>query len=449
MSQALKAERRQIIDHALLSKIRGGEEAECEAEDKHASILKAAWQNRQPQDLLMKRAVMIKIFRGAKLYSPEASIPQGELWIEENKILRVSAQSAEPPPDAEIHQLEGRHICPGFIDPHVHMGLMPEGFAFESKDINEMTRALTPELRALDAVWPGDIAFARARQAGITTVCALPGSSNVIGGAGVVLRTTGRDVEQMSRLEPACLKIAFGYSVKHSHGLKGRAPLTRMEIAALGRRAFEEALLYEQARVLDPKQLEDPGKEMLLKALRREIPVRAHASRSDDLLSAIRLARRYGLKLVLEHAHEADFILEALLRSKAEVVLGPAFRSCGHSEELHFRFETAQILDEAGVRVALMSDHPILPVSSLPIHAGLCVRAGMSPARALACITHNPAQILGLEEQIGRLSPGLEADFLILDGPPLEIASRVLETWIGGRRVYQGEPLPVPGAAFS
>lgn len=396
---------------------------------------------------------MIHVFRGATVHTADDSavIPEGEVVVQDGRIIAVGPAGAYSAADATVHDLRGRHLCPGFVDPHVHAGVMPEGFEGESKDLNEMTRPVTPELMALDAVWPGDVAFVKARAAGVTAACVLPGSANVVGGVGVVLKTVGRNVEKMAIRQPACLKVAFGHNVKHSHGIKAhRAPLTRMAIAAMFRQAFEAALRYEERRVLDENHPRHAGDEHLLLALRREVPVRAHASRSDDILTALRLARELGLQLVLEHGYEAHLVLDEVIEAGAAVVLGPAFRTCGNSETLHFDFATTKVLDDAGVLVAHMTDHPIVPIGYLPLQAGLCVRAGMHPDRALRTITVHAAAILGLSDRIGRLAAGLDADLVVLDGPPLEVASRVLETWIDGRLVHRlGDPIPVPGGAFA
>ncbi len=389
-------------------------------------------------------------FRGATIHTVDGGdriITDGELIVEGARIVAVGAADRGATDDPIVALPATHHLTPGLIDAHVHLGLFPEGSPREAKDLNEMTRPVTPEMRALDGIWPGDVAFHKARAAGITTVCVLPGSANIVGGTGVALRTAGIDVERMVRRDPVCLKVAFGYNVKHSHGLKaGRSPLTRMGIAAGFRDAFDAALRYEQQKVHDPRTATDRGHEALLLALRREIPVRAHASRSDDILTAIRLARAYGLRLVLEHGYEADLVLDRVIEHGVAVVLGPAFRCCGNTEELHHDFASAKVLDDAGVCVAHMTDHPIVPVGYLSLQAGLSVRAGMKPSRALRTITTHAARILGLDDTVGRLAPGLAADLAIFDGPPLEVASRVVSTWIDGARVYaDGEPTPVPG----
>lgn len=392
-------------------------------------------------------------FRGARVHPVDdrgTVIADGEVIVEDGRIAAVRAADRGATDDAVVDLPAHWHLTPGLVDAHVHLGLYPEGFPHEAKDLNEMTRPITPEMRAIDAVWPDDVAFFKARAAGITTVCVLPGSGNIIGGTGVALRTAGADVERMTRRDPACLKVAFGHNVKHSHGLKaGRFPLTRMGIAAGFREAFDAALDYEQRRMLDGRTSRHRGHEALLCALRREIPVRAHASRSDDILTAVRLAREYGLRLVIEHGYEADRVLEQLVERDVAVVFGPAFRCCGNTEELHFDFGTVATLDDAGVCVAHMTDHPIVPVGYLALQAGLSVRAGMKPERALRTITAHAARILGLDDTLGRLAPGLAADLAIFDGPPLEIATRVRATWIDGERVFaDGEPTPVPGGVI-
>lgn len=402
------------------------------------------------------------LFRGATVHPGDGTPPfVGDVRIEGGRIVSVTparpgrarraAPAAEPEAKLTVTEAAGLHLCPGFVDAHVHLGVMPEGFPHESKDVNEMTAAVTPQMRALDAIWPGDTSFNKARAAGVTTVCVLPGSSNVIGGTGVVMKTQGRNVEKMALRSPACLKVAFGYNVKHSHGLKAnRMPLTRMGIAALFRQAFDEARVYADKRRRDPELPLDAGKEVLCAALRRELPLRAHCARSDDILTALRLAREYDLELVLDHGYEAHFVLDEVVAAGAAVVLGPAFRTCGSTESLHMSFESTAILDAAGVTVAHMTDHPIVPVEYLTLQAGLCVRAGMRPERALATIAAHPARILGMAERVGRIAVGLDADLVLLDGPPLEVASRVLETRIDGRVVYRhGDPVPVPGDAFS
>lgn len=392
---------------------------------------------------------MSRLFRGATLHLGDGTAAfVGDLLIEDGRIAQVGGTIDAP--DAEVVDCQGQHLAPGFVDAHVHAGVYPEGFAGEPKDLNEFTRPLTPEMRASDAVWPGDVAFVKARAAGVTTVCVLPGSGNVVGGTGVVLKTVGVDIERMTLRDPACLKVAFGHNVKHSHGIKkGRSPLTRMGIAALFRDAFDAALRYEQQRLLDPNHPEDRRQEPLVRAMRRELPVRAHAARSDDILTACRLAREYGLSPVIEHGYEAHLVIEQLQAAKAAVVLGPHWRNCGNSEELDFDFAHTKTLLDAGICVAHMTDHPIVPVGYLPVMAGLCVRAGLSAAEALTLICRNPAQILGVSDRVGTLTAGLDADLVLLDGPPLAIASRVQATYIDGACVWRaGDRIPTPGAAF-
>lgn len=392
-----------------------------------------------------------RIYRGATVHVGDAEgtvYAPGEVVVEAGRI--VYAGPARRTQRGEVIDLTGLHVCPGFIEAHGHLGNLPESFVGESKDLNEMTRPLTPALRAFDAVWPGDVAFAKARSAGVTTVCTLPGSANVLGGLAITLKTAGEDVARMALRAEAGLKAAFGHNVKHSHGIKAnRFPLTRMGIAHLFRETFEEALRYEQQRAINENLPKDSEKEVLVRALRRELPLRAHAYRSDDVLTAIRLAQQFGLRLVLEHALEAPLVLEQVVASGAAVVYGPSFRTCGNSEHLHYDFEGVVRLVRAGVKVAVMTDHPIVPIQYLPIQAGLCQRAGLSAGEALHLITGAAADILEVQERVGRLQAGLDADFVVLDGPPLEVASRVKVTCIEGQPVWrEGEGIPLPGGAL-
>jgi imidazolonepropionase-like amidohydrolase len=389
------------------------------------------------------------LFYGGTIYPCDPNASQNEsvlekafLLIEDEHILDIGKMSDARfqgylnDDDLQKHSFEDQFMSAGFVDAHVHMGLYPEGFVGEPKDLNELSHPITPQLRALDGIWTNDIAFKKAKAGGVTTICVLPGSANVIGGMGVVLKTHGIDIEEMTILEPACLKVSFGYNVKHNHGSKGKAPLTRMAIADMFRQSFEQALRYEEQKLLRSDTPIDRGKEALLMALKQEIPVRAHASRVDDILTAIRLSKEFGLKLVIEHGYEAKYITEKLVKNKVSVVYGPAFRTCGHSEDMNFDFADAQLLLDAGITVAQMTDHPIVPVQYLNLQAGLCVREGLDPLKALLLITAYPAQILGCEQRIGSLKIKKDADFVIFNHFPLSVEAKVQKTYIQGKKVY-------------
>jgi imidazolonepropionase-like amidohydrolase len=389
------------------------------------------------------------VIRGATLHTADLQRPvieRGTVVVRDGRIVSVGPDCPITG-DAVVIEAAGLHLCPGFVDAHTHVGNWFEGLGTESRDINEMTRPITPELRAIDGVWPGDVAFAKARAAGVTTVCTLPGSANVVGGTVCVLKTLGHNVDDMALEPDAALKVAFGYNVKHSHGIKkGRAPLTRMAIASMFRETFDAALAYEQRQLLEDNVPRHRGNEVLLRALRREIPVRAHAYRSDDLQQALRLAKAYGLDLVLEHAYEADLCIDQLVAQGAKVIHGPVMRLATNSEKIHMRAETVVALHAAGVPVAISTDYPDVPIQYLTVEAGLCVRAGLSPEAALRAITAVPAGILGVADRVGSLTPGLHADLVLLDGPPLEIASVVQSVFIEGEQVFRvGDPMPVPG----
>ncbi len=359
-------------------------------------------------------------------------IRDGEIAIE-NGVIRYVGPRREQSPNDDVREFPQGELSPGLIDAHTHLGLMPEGFENESKDLNEMTSPKTPTLDVLDGIWPEDKGFAKALRAGITSVCILPGSANIVGGAGGVFCTQGHNPQTMRREATPIVKIAFGYAVKHSHGLKGHAPLTRMAIADLFRKTLDDALVYEQRRALDQIP-EDPAQERILSILQKKAVVRAHALRSDDLLTALRLQKSYGFRLVLEHALDAPLVAQEIADAHVPVVFGPALRTEANSEVTRVGYSAVPTLLRAGVKVALMTDHPIVPCEYLSVLAGLCRREGLDHEQALQLCTKNAAEILGLKA--GRLAEGYAGDVVCFSGAPLAIESRVQAVFVAGELAF-------------
>lgn len=374
--------------------------------------------------MLILRAPIIHVGDGQVLQNAEISI--------ENGLIQYVGPRREGIFNAEIREFSGE-LCPGLIDPHTHLGLMPEGFENESKDLNEMTSIKTPTIDVLDGIWPADPGFRKALQAGITTVGILPGAANIVGGIGGAFTTFGHNPELMRREATPIVKVAFGYAVKHSHGLKGHAPLTRMAIADLFRKTFDEALEYEQRRVLDQIP-ENPAQERILAVLQKKAVVRAHALRCDDLLTALRLQKSYGFKLVLEHALDAPLVAQEIAAAHVPVVFGPAFRTLAGSEVTRVGYSAVPKLIQAGVKVSIMTDHPIVPCEYLSILAGLCRREGLSHEQALTLCTKNAAEILGVKA--GKLAVGYAGDVACFTGAPLAIESRVQAVFVAGELAF-------------
>jgi imidazolonepropionase-like amidohydrolase len=347
----------------------------------------------------------------------------------------------------EILDAGGDHLFPGFVDAHTHLGIWEEGVGRAFWDGNEASDPVTPHVRALDAINPRDPGLADARGAGVTAVCITPGSANAVCGQAVVIKTAGEVTDRMVIRQPAGLKMALGENPKSVYKPRDKMPSTRMGTAALIRQALVRAQTYleKQARAAaDPDQKppdEDLQLESLALALRREIPVRIHAHRADDILTALRLGEEFGLDVVVEHCTEGHKVAEELARAGVPALVGPSLSSRSKVELRELSFATPGELDRAGVTVALISDHPFVPVQYLPLCGGLAIREGLDPDTALRALTLTPAEILGVAERVGSLEPGKDADLALFRGHPFyDVQARCLRTWIEGRIVHQAQP---------
>lgn len=363
----------------------------------------------------------------------------GSIWIEERKI-KALGETLEAPEGVAILEAEGKWVFPGFIDAHCHVGIGEEIYQSEGDDLNEMTDPLTPELRAIDGINPEDEGFRDARLGGITTVFSTPGSGNVIGGTGVVLKTTGKIVDRMIVREPAGLKIAFGENPKMVYGEQKKMPMTRMGTAGLLRQALVDTQTYlekiEEGKDDPEKKPErDLGYENIARVLKREIPLRAHAHRSDDIMTAIRIAREFDVDLVIEHCTEGHKIAEELAEYGYPAVVGPSLVNRAKVELKDKTFKTPGILARAGVKVAIMTDHSVTPIEQLPLCAALAVKDGMDPEDALKAITINSAEILGVSDRVGSLEVGKDADLVIWSEHPFTLQARPEVVLINGQIV--------------
>ncbi len=382
---------------------------------------------------------MLAIING-KIYAPDFT--EGVVLVNGGKIEALG--QVEIPEGAEIIDAGGGWVVPGFIDAHTHLGVCEETFRIEGDDTNEMTDPVTPHVRALDAVNPEDEGLRDAAAGGITAVFTAPGSGNVIGGTGLVIKTTGKVVDKMVLRDPAGLKVAFGENPKRVYGEEKKMPMTRMGTAALMRESLVKAQHYLECM---NKGKEDPDEmperdlklEVLAQVLQKEIPLRAHAHRADDIMTAVRIAREFDVDLVIEHCTEGHKVAEELAEAGVPAVVGPSLSNRAKVELKDISFKTPGVLAKAGVKVALMTDHPVTPIQYLPICAGLAVREGMSMEDALKALSINAAEILGVDKRVGSLAPGKDADVVIWSGNPVEVMSRPLWVMIDGTMVFQAE----------
>lgn len=369
-------------------------------------------------------------------------IIEADVLVKDGKIMEIG-KNIVAPLDAEIIDAKGKFIYPGFIDAHTHMGLWEDGMGFEGADGNEETDPITPQLNPIDGINPMDNTFKEAVQGGITSVCTTPGSANVMGGQCIAIKTHGRRIDTMVIKNPVASKIAFGENPKSCYGKDEKTPQTRMAIASLLRENLKKAEEYLEEMELymehedHDKPEYDIRMESLLPVLKGEIPFKVHAHRADDIFTAIRVAKEFDIKLTLDHCTEGHLIVEELVEEGYPVIVGPSLSERSKIELRNLTFDTAGVLSNAGLNVSLMTDHPVIPVQYLPMCAGIAVKHGMKKEKAIESITINPAKALGIEDRVGSIEVGKDADIVIWDGCPLEIQSNVLYTIINGKTVYK------------
>lgn len=367
----------------------------------------------------------------------------GNLLIENKKIKEIGNDIVAPL-DATVIDAKGCLVLPGFIDAHTHLGLWEDGMATEGIDGNEQTDPITPQLNTIDAINPMDITFNEAVKSGITSVCSTPGSANPIGGQAIALKTYGKIVDKMVIKNPVATKIAFGENPKNCYGGNEKTPQTRMAIAALIRENLRKAQEYlddiekSQLEEDDAKKPEYNMKyESLIPVLKREVPLKAHAHRVDDMFTAIRIAKEFDLKLTLDHCTEGHLVVDELIEEGYPILVGPSLTERSKIELRNLTFETAGILSNNGLNVCLITDHPVAPIQYLPLCAGIAIKHGMKEEKALEAITINPAKVLGIDNRVGSIEVGKDADIVIWDNNPFEINSNVLYTIIDGKIVYK------------
>ena len=361
------------------------------------------------------------IIRNAVIHDAIHEEPyQGDILIENGKLITVGIEAGE---DAEVLDASGLHAWPGFVDAHSHIGLDgyggPTGNTY---DYNEMNDICCPELRGLDSYYAMDAAIPMALAGGVTTVATGPGSANVLGGTFLAVKMIGKTVEEAMIRPSVAMKCAFGENPKMCY--KDKSISARMTTAAKLREMLFEARDYmlrkEAARDDVLKQPKfDMKMEALIPVLKREIPLKAHAHRSDDIMTAIRIAKEFDLKITLEHCTEGHLIVEELKKANVPVAVGPTLTSASKLELLNLSWTTPGILAAAGIQVSIITDASVIPQQYLPLCAGEAVKAGMDPFQALQAITINPSRHIGVEDRVGSLEAGKDADIVLTDGNPM------------------------------
>lgn len=366
-------------------------------------------------------------------------IDGGVVLMDGGKIVAVGSD-VEVPADAQVVDAAGAWVLPGFIDAHAHLGVHEDGEGWSGDDTNEMTDANGARFRALDGIDPYEPGFDDALSGGVTSVVIKPGSGNPVGGRTVGVKTWGRTIVDMTFAEDVSVKSALGENPKRVYGEKDKTPSTRLGVAATLREAFTKARNYVAQRdhaAAEGKPFDvDLTMETLVRVLDGELYWDQHTHRADDIVTAVRLAEEFGYKLVVNHGTEGHLIADFLAEHDVPVILGPLFTSRAKVELRNRSMRAAGIMARAGVKLAITTDHPVVPIHFLVYQAALAVKDGLDRETALRALTLHPAEMLGLGERIGALKPGMDADVAVWSGDPLDVMSRARRVFVRGRDVY-------------
>ena len=383
------------------------------------------------------------LIKNGKIFTCEEGkiYEKGDILIKDGKISRIGEDLSQYIGEEEVIDAKGLLIFPGFIEAHCHLGLHEEGNNGAGNGTNEASEPITPQMRAIDGINPFDGGFQSARRAGVTTAVIGPGSANVIGGQFAAVKTSGICIDDMIIKEPVAIKVAFGENPKRVYSGKNKMPNTRMAIAALLRETLTEAVNYKNRKIDAEIEDMDFSKnlkyEALLPLINREIPMKAHAHRADDILTAIRIAKEFNLKLTLDHCTEGHLISDYIKRENLDAIVGPTLSFNGKAETLKKTFKTPKALIDKGIKVAITTDHPVVTIDNLPLCAAMAMKEGITFNEALEAITINPAEIIDIDERVGSLKEGKDGDLVILNGSPFEIATKTIYTIINGEVVYK------------
>lgn len=368
----------------------------------------------------------------AKIYTMDSDIiNNGFIYIKGKKINKVGQMEYLNIEDDNTIDLKGKSVYPGFIDAHTHIGMFENGLAFEGDDGNEDSDPSTPHLKAIDAVNPMDKCFKEAILAGVTTVVTGPGSANPIGGQLIAIKTIGVCIDDMIVRSPLAIKFAFGENPKVVYNDKNQSPMTRMATAAIIREQLNKAVRYnnEKNRALTcPEDYDlpeyDAKCEALIPLLKKEIPAHIHAHRADDIFTAIRIAKEFSLNYVIVHATEGHIITERLKQENVKILSGPILTDRSKPELINLTTKSPGILSNEGIQTAIITDHPETPIQYLPLCAAVAIRDGMESYEALKAITINPAKICGIEDRVGSITEGKDADLVIYEDSPFDIMKK-------------------------
>ena len=370
------------------------------------------------------------LFKNATIYTMEEEPFIGDFRVDKGVFTEIG-KNLEPK-DEDIQDLSGFNVYPGMVEAHCHLGMEETAIGFEGNDLNEITDPITPNMRGIDGCNPMDETVQTALEAGVTTVAAGPGSANVIGGTFFAYKTKGNCIDEMSIQNPIAMKAAFGENPKNCY--KGKKIDTRMQISALLRETLEKTKEYMKKKESDKDVDYDQKLEAMIPVIKREIPLKCHAHRADDILTAIRIAKEENIKITLDHVTDARCILPQIKESGFPCICGPALTHKSKFELANMSFETPNELYKAGILFSIITDSPVIPQQYLSLSAALAAKAGLPEYEAIKAITINPAKILGLDNRVGSIKVGKDADFVICTKNILDTQNEIQSVYVDGKK---------------
>lgn len=370
--------------------------------------------------------------KNALVYNGCGNVLEDHIVLVDDGKFQAIGPSVDIPENCDVIDAQGKIITPGLIDVHTHLGVHEAGVGREGADFNETSDPITPEVRAIDGINPLEVGFDDAREAGVTTIQVMPGSANIIGGEMVVMKTAGHIVDEMVIKDPSGMKAAMGENPKRVYGSKGKLPVTRMGLAARLREKLIEAQNYLNGNS-DANGERKLGLENLAKVLKKEIPLRIHAHRADDILTVLRIKREFDINITIEHCTEGHKIADYIAKhNDVRVSVGPTMSTRSKVELKDKGWDTIKTLWDAGVPVSITTDHPVVGIEYLVPSAIYAIRHGLTEQQALQAITLNAAKHIGVDDRVGSIETGKDADFVIWDGNPFDLSSNVEQVFIDG-----------------
>ena len=371
------------------------------------------------------------LFKNATIYTMEQDPFVGDFRIDKGVFTEVGTNLTANEGE-DVQDLNGLFVFPGLVESHCHLGMEETAIRFEGDDVNEITDPITPNMRGIDGCNPMDETVELALKGGVTTVAAGPGSANVLGGTFFAYKTKGNCIDEMTIQNPIAMKAAFGENPKRCY--QGKKIDTRMQISALLRETLEKTKEYMKKKEDGKDVAYDQKLEAMIPVVKRELPLKCHAHRADDILTAIRIAKEENIKITLDHVTDARSILPQIKESGFPCICGPALTHKSKFELANMSFETPNELYKAGILFSIITDSPVIPQQYLSLSAALAAKAGLPEYEAIKAITINPAKILGLDNRVGSIKVGKDADFVVCTKNILDTQNEITAVYVDGKK---------------